>query len=153
MKFTRALGERGHFGTAHFANSPNCGCAAPRNGVICVAATEVPERIGGHFHGDSTQPDTRGSRRVRSPSAPRGNAGRCVWRVRVGCGVRYGEANAKSALSLLMLGAPRGVTVTVVARGNDAAEAIATVEELFGSKFGEESAGIGVPEPVAQRTV
>ncbi|ONI83396.1 PTS sugar transporter subunit IIA [Saccharothrix sp. ALI-22-I] len=53
--------------------------------------------------------------------------------------VRFGEeeADAKSVLALMGLGAPGGARVEVVASGADAAEAVRRVEELAARQFGE----------------
>ncbi len=47
-------------------------------------------------------------------------------------------ADAKSILSLLMLGAPCGTVMALEACGQDEAEAIAELQGLFDSKFDEE---------------
>lgn len=47
-------------------------------------------------------------------------------------------ANAKSILSLLMLGAPCGTILTLAAEGHDAEDAIQAIAGLFASKFDEE---------------
>ncbi|WP_158843376.1 dihydroxyacetone kinase phosphoryl donor subunit DhaM [Saccharothrix deserti] len=53
--------------------------------------------------------------------------------------VRFGdeEADGKSVLALMGLGAPGGARVEVVASGADAAEAVRRVEELASRQFGE----------------
>ncbi|QFZ22950.1 dihydroxyacetone kinase phosphoryl donor subunit DhaM [Saccharothrix syringae] len=53
--------------------------------------------------------------------------------------VRFGtgEADGKSVLALMNLGAPGGASVGVVASGADAAEAVRRFEELAGGGFGE----------------
>lgn len=43
-------------------------------------------------------------------------------------------ADAKSILSMLMLGAARGQSLLLVARGNDASEAVGKLSDLFKSK-------------------
>jgi len=48
------------------------------------------------------------------------------------------QVNGKSIMGVLMLAAPYGSTITVIARGDDAASAINEIEDLFRSKFGEE---------------
>jgi len=48
------------------------------------------------------------------------------------------QANAKSMLSLLSIGASKGCTVTVTAEGEDENQAVITLIELIRSKFGEE---------------
>jgi len=48
------------------------------------------------------------------------------------------QANAKSMLSLLAIGASTGSTVTVTAEGEDEGQAVKTLIELVRSKFGEE---------------
>lgn len=47
-------------------------------------------------------------------------------------------ADAKSILSLLMLGAPCGTVLTLDAVGSDEAEAAAAIASLFADKFDEE---------------
>jgi phosphocarrier protein HPr len=47
------------------------------------------------------------------------------------------EVNGKSILSLLTLMAPKGTTLTIRARGDRAAEAIAALAALINDKFGE----------------
>ena len=48
------------------------------------------------------------------------------------------EADAKSILSVLALGAECGDQVTIIAEGEDAYEALKTMVDLIKSKFGEE---------------
>ncbi len=54
--------------------------------------------------------------------------------------VRYKniEANGKSIISILGLGAPFKSEIEIVAEGIDAREAIAELEKLIKNKFGEE---------------
>ncbi len=47
------------------------------------------------------------------------------------------KANAKSILSVLHLAAGNGTSIFVVADGDDEVEAIAAIEGLFASGFGE----------------
>ena len=47
------------------------------------------------------------------------------------------QANAKSVMNLLLLTAPMGASVRVIVEGDDADEALAAVESLIGSGFGE----------------
>ena len=47
------------------------------------------------------------------------------------------EANGKSILSLLTLMAPKGTIITIRAKGERAAEAVATLGALIDNKFGE----------------
>lgn len=47
------------------------------------------------------------------------------------------KANAKSILSVLHLAAAHGAKISLIADGPDEAEAMAAVEELFKSGFGE----------------
>ena len=55
--------------------------------------------------------------------------------------VTHGErtANAKSILSVLTLGANQGAVITIRAEGEDADEALAALESLVESNFGEEA--------------
>ena len=48
------------------------------------------------------------------------------------------EVNGKSIMGVLMLAAPCGSTITVIARGEDAELAVDGIEALFESGFGEE---------------
>jgi phosphotransferase system HPr (HPr) family protein len=48
------------------------------------------------------------------------------------------RADAKSILSLLMLGAPCGTVLALEASGQDEAEAVEALRDLFDSKFDEE---------------
>jgi phosphotransferase system HPr (HPr) family protein len=49
------------------------------------------------------------------------------------------EANGKSVLHVLMLGASRDAVITVRAEGEDAGKALAALEELVANNFGEEA--------------
>jgi phosphocarrier protein HPr len=48
------------------------------------------------------------------------------------------KTNGKSLIGLLLLAAEHGSTLTVEAHGHDAFEAVAELEALVGSRFGEE---------------
>ena len=48
------------------------------------------------------------------------------------------EVNGKSIMGVLMLAAPYGSIITVIARGDDAEVAVNEIEALFQSKFGED---------------
>ena len=48
------------------------------------------------------------------------------------------RVNAKSIMGVMMLAAGRGVTVRLEASGGDAEQALAEIETLFDSKFGEQ---------------
>jgi len=47
------------------------------------------------------------------------------------------EVNGKSILSLLTLMAPKGTTITIKAKGDRAADAVAAIAALIDDKFGE----------------
>ena len=47
------------------------------------------------------------------------------------------EANAKSIMQVMMLAAPRGARLEVVAQGDDAAEAVDAIERLVAGRFDE----------------
>ena len=47
------------------------------------------------------------------------------------------QANAKSVMNLLLLTAPMGASVKVFASGDNAGEALAAVQDLIASGFGE----------------
>jgi len=52
---------------------------------------------------------------------------------------RGGEKiNGKSIMGIMMLAAGKGTKITVTATGDDAEEAVAGIEQLIKSKFGEE---------------
>ena len=55
--------------------------------------------------------------------------------IRVAHGDR--QANAKSILTVLGLGASRGAQITIWAEGEDAQDALAALEQLIASNFGE----------------
>jgi phosphocarrier protein HPr len=48
------------------------------------------------------------------------------------------EANAKSILGVLTLGAEQGAVITIHAEGEDAGQALAALEALVDSNFGEQ---------------
>lgn len=48
------------------------------------------------------------------------------------------EVNAKSIMGVLMLAAPEGSAIMVTAEGEDSEVAVSEIEELVGSKFGED---------------
>jgi len=48
------------------------------------------------------------------------------------------EVNGKSIMGVLMLAAPYGSIITVIARGDDAEVAVNEIKALFRSKFGED---------------
>lgn len=48
------------------------------------------------------------------------------------------QVNAKSVTALMMLGAGRGTKLKVKAEGDDARDAVATVQRLFEERFGED---------------
>lgn len=47
------------------------------------------------------------------------------------------QANAKSVMNLLLLTAPMGATIKVLAKGEDAKDALDAVVELIANGFGE----------------
>lgn len=53
------------------------------------------------------------------------------------------QANAKSLLALLGLGAGAGTTIRIAAEGEDAAEAVETLVRLVASDFGEAAGAQG----------
>lgn len=48
------------------------------------------------------------------------------------------RVNGKSIMGIMMLAAGKGLKITVIAEGPDAAEAVAALEELVNNKFGED---------------
>lgn len=52
---------------------------------------------------------------------------------------RCGETvGGRSIMGLLTLGAAKGTTITVTAKGHDAAESLAAIAELVANRFGED---------------
>lgn len=48
------------------------------------------------------------------------------------------KADGKSIMSLMMLAAPKGSTLEIIARGDDSTEAINILKSLVENKFGED---------------
>jgi phosphocarrier protein len=48
------------------------------------------------------------------------------------------EINGKSIMGIMMLAASRGTWIIVEASGDDEADAMAAIEDLIGSRFGED---------------
>lgn len=48
------------------------------------------------------------------------------------------DADGKSVMQMIILAATEGTTLKIVANGEDAEKAVADLEALFASKFGEE---------------
>lgn len=48
------------------------------------------------------------------------------------------EVNAKSIMGIMTLAAGKGSVIEVAAKGNDEADAVKAIEELFAKKFDEE---------------
>ncbi len=48
------------------------------------------------------------------------------------------SVNGKSIMGVLMLAASKGTTINVVARGDDASDAMEAIGKLIGDKFGED---------------
>lgn len=63
------------------------------------------------------------------------SAARFRSHIQVRCGEK--QANAKSIVGILTLGASPGATLAIRAEGEDAPEAVQTLVELVKSKFGE----------------
>jgi len=72
---------------------------------------------------------------------PAATLARTARQYRAQVAVRYEEreANAESVLGILTLGVPRGAALTVLANGEDAAEAMAAIERMFAAGAGSES--------------
>lgn len=64
-------------------------------------------------------------------------AGRFQADVRVRSNGR--EVNGKSIMGVLMLAAAKGTQITVIAEGEDAAEALQSLADLVADRFGENS--------------
>ena len=47
------------------------------------------------------------------------------------------EADAKSIMSLMMLAAPKGTSIEITARGDDAADAVNAIDRLIAERFDE----------------
>ncbi|AUB79851.1 HPr family phosphocarrier protein [Candidatus Thiodictyon syntrophicum] len=66
----------------------------------------------------------------------------------VNCATRFGSfieverrgqrVNCKSIMGIMMLAASRGTWIIVEASGDDEADAMAAIEDLIGSRFGED---------------
>ncbi len=48
------------------------------------------------------------------------------------------KVDAKSVINILMLGAGKGDSLTIMADGTDSKEAVSALRELFDSRFGED---------------
>ena len=73
---------------------------------------------------------------LRAASALAQTAGKFKAKISIGRGKE--QVNAKSVTSLMMLGAELGVKLRVRAEGEDAREAVKSIEILFDDRFGEE---------------
>ncbi len=83
---------------------------------------EVPNKLGLHARASSKLVQTLGRFRASATLAARGR-----------------EVNAKSIMGVLLLAAPQGTVVRLKLVGEDAAAALAAVEDLFARRFDEES--------------
>ncbi|MFT7840136.1 dihydroxyacetone kinase phosphoryl donor subunit DhaM [Saccharothrix sp. BKS2] len=113
--------------------SPASPAAAP--GVAAVAAV-VPR---GASPEDTVRAEVRLLNEVGLHARPAALVVRALDPLDASVVVRFGsaEADAKSVLALMGLGAPGGAAVEVVARGADAAEAVRRVLELAERRFDE----------------
>jgi phosphocarrier protein len=88
---------------------------------VVEATVEVKNRLGLHLRAASTLAQA---------------AGRFYSTITVARGKN--QVSAKSVTGLMMLGAEKGVKVKIRAEGEDARDALKTVETLFEDRFGEE---------------
>ena len=64
--------------------------------------------------------------------------GRFSCEVRVDKGEGTEQVDGRSPMEMMLLEAPQGISLRVMARGKDAAELLDAVEALINSRFGEE---------------
>ncbi|HEY2487623.1 MAG TPA: HPr family phosphocarrier protein [Candidatus Binataceae bacterium] len=88
---------------------------------VVEATAEVKNRLGLHLRAASTLAQA---------------AGRFSSKITIARGKN--QVSAKSITGLMMLGAEKGVKVKIRAEGEDARDALKTVETLFEERFGEE---------------
>jgi phosphocarrier protein HPr len=88
---------------------------------VVEATVEVKNRLGLHLRAASTLAQA---------------AGRFSSKITIARGKN--QVSAKSVTGLMMLGAEKGVKVKIRAEGEDARDALKTVETLFEERFGEE---------------
>ena len=85
------------------------------------ATVEIKNQLGLHLRAASTLAQAAGK-----------------FKARITSGRGKDHVNVKSVTSLMMLGAELGVKLKLHAEGEDAREAIKTIETLFEERFGEE---------------
>ncbi|GAA1308480.1 HPr family phosphocarrier protein [Saccharothrix xinjiangensis] len=119
------------------------GSAGAEAGSSLVPATGSPEHAGLPEHVGVPEEAVRAEFRLLNEvglhARPAALVVRALDPLDASVVVRFGsaEADAKSVLALMGLGAPGGAPVEVVARGADAAEAVRRVRELAERRFDE----------------
>ncbi|MGH7812650.1 MAG: HPr family phosphocarrier protein [Candidatus Binataceae bacterium] len=88
---------------------------------MAEATVEIKNRLGLH---------------LRAASALAQTAGKFTSTIMIGRGKN--QISAKSVTGLIMLGAGVGSKLKLRAEGEDASEAVATIQTLFEDRFGEE---------------
>ncbi|HUQ54549.1 dihydroxyacetone kinase phosphoryl donor subunit DhaM [Lentzea sp.] len=106
--------------------------ASAAEGASGEAPVSVPSRPALHLVPDAVTAEVLLTNEVGLHARPAALLARTVAELDADVVVRYGaeEANAASVLALMGLSAPGGKTITVVATGKDAGEAVRRIEEL-----------------------
>ncbi|MFC6093353.1 dihydroxyacetone kinase phosphoryl donor subunit DhaM [Saccharothrix lopnurensis] len=128
---------------AEAAFGPGAASVPASPGDLPAAASAAPEGApvvpGGASPEDTVRAEVRLLNEVGLHARPAALVVRALDPLDASVVVRFGsaEADAKSVLALMGLGAPGGAAVEVVARGADAAEAVRRVLELAERRFDE----------------
>ncbi|MEU3650145.1 dihydroxyacetone kinase phosphoryl donor subunit DhaM [Lentzea sp. NPDC034063] len=106
--------------------------AAAAEGASGEAPVAAPSRPALHLVPDAVSAEVLLTNEVGLHARPAALLARTVAELDADVVVRYGneEANAASVLALMGLSAPGGKSITVVATGKDAGEAVRRIEEL-----------------------
>ncbi|MEU4742308.1 dihydroxyacetone kinase phosphoryl donor subunit DhaM [Actinosynnema sp. NPDC023658] len=113
--------------------------ASAASAAAAVFSGAVSEGTGVAAVGDAVRTEVELTNSVGLHARPAAMVVRALDSLAASVVVRFGEeeADAKSVLALMGLGAPGGARIEVVATGADAAEAVRRVEELASRRFGE----------------
>ncbi|GLY54406.1 dihydroxyacetone kinase phosphoryl donor subunit DhaM [Lentzea sp. NBRC 102530] len=106
--------------------------ATTAEGASGETPAPTPQRPALHLVPDATTAEVLLTNEVGLHARPAALLARTVAELDADVTIRYGteEANAASVLALMGLSAPGGKSITVVATGKDAAEAVRRIEEL-----------------------
>ncbi|WP_394615973.1 dihydroxyacetone kinase phosphoryl donor subunit DhaM [Lentzea sp. JNUCC 0626] len=106
--------------------------ASTAEGAATETTTPTPQRPALHVVPDATTAEVLLTNEVGLHARPAALLARTVAELDADVTIRYGteEANAASVLALMGLSAPGGKSITVVATGKDAAEAVRRIQEL-----------------------